>query len=131
CQRPDLVGLDWPPARPGWLSLRIGMSDQDPEAALVPSCVRTGPLLGARALGLEGPARGTREFLRRRANARQSPPRATGTAASTLITCLVQPVCCNRHRSTRRSPKAGVRRSDCNDYHEERFFDGDTPRLDF
>jgi hypothetical protein len=64
------------PSRPRWLGLAPGTARllesndrQRPpcsETALTPSWRQTGPLHGARAAGFAGPARGTREFLRRR-----------------------------------------------------------------
>jgi hypothetical protein len=93
---PDLTRLDWPPAQLGAVTSRIGSRRPGPVAALVSSWIRTSPLHGARAAGFEGPAQGTYAFLRRRAMRPAVPGLATEPATPSLISCLVQPGCCNR-----------------------------------
>jgi hypothetical protein len=63
--RPHRLGLA--PGTARWFAQRDRQRGPCPEAALASSWTRTSPLHGARAAGLEGPAWGTREFRRRRA----------------------------------------------------------------
>ena len=96
-----------PCTRPHWLGLAPGTArldqtedrkcDHAPRLPLRRAVFLTSPLYGARANGFEGPTWGTCEFLRR-LGAMPGSRRTvrTGRQTSTLITCLVQPWCCNR-----------------------------------
>jgi hypothetical protein len=63
--RPHRLGLA--PGTARWFAQRDRQPGPCPEAALASSWIRTSPLHGARAAGCEGPAWGTHEFRRRRA----------------------------------------------------------------
>src|SRR5262249_53681587 len=122
CARvPDLVGLDWPPARLGDSPRRIGIIDFAPRLPLRPagderarSSERERVVLKGRrgervSFGGAGPMPGSRRV------------RAKGEAASSSQSCLVQPWRCNRERETRRrSRKAKVKGAGCNDPSEEK-----------
>src|SRR5947209_14169887 len=71
------------------------------------------PTVRRGAVCLEGPTWGTREFLRRRAKPGSRAVLAAAAPALTLISCLVQPGCCNRKSKARGVAKRqGIRRSD-------------------
>ena len=93
---PDLTGLDWPPVRLGWTRPKVGACDLARGCPRVEPCYERARPTGRELLVLKS-RRGERvSFYGAGRKARQSPSPKSGRRTWTLITCLVQPGCCNR-----------------------------------
>src|SRR5438309_3837223 len=102
-------------ARPHWLGLAPGAARHSVkvnrnEGAMPRGCPDVEPdpnepTVRRGAVCLEGPTWGTREFLRRRAMPGSRAVLLAAPAAWTLISCLVQPGCCNRKPKARGATK--------------------------
>jgi hypothetical protein len=128
---PDLTGLDWPPVRLGWNKRKIGSCDPARGCPRVEPTYERARFTERELMVLKG-RRGERvSFEGARRNAWQSPATSMGPANLDLdyvfgAAWVLQPRC----EPPRRSGKATVKGSDCNDQTKRKIFGRETPYLD-